>query len=234
MLIIPDKVSSAAANMALDTLLLEAFPEESEARFRHYGWSAPSFTFGYSQPWAEVNALLPQSVTEVVRRPSGGGVVDHRNDWTYALVLPVAASRSLNSSELYCRVHKALGSALEKQGQPWQQFSPCGKDTQGEGQAGPSVCFISPAAGDVLNERGRKVAGAALKRNKYGLLLQGSIEKAAAPRVADWERFGGDFVDALCDELHLGRPVSHEWSPDERLFQDTVTRYASAEWNQKR
>lgn len=234
MLILPKKIGSAAENMALDTLLLEAFPEENEARFRHYGWSAPAFTFGYGQPWAAVCALLPQSIAEVIRRPSGGGVVDHRYDWTYALVLPADASRRLTSSELYCRVHKALGLALEKQGQPWQQFSPCGDASKSDPHAGPSVCFVSPSAGDVLNANGRKVAGAALKRNRHGLLLQGSIEKAAAPRVADWERFGSDFIDALVNELQLGQAIPSDWVPLEGEYREMADRYGSAEWNQKR
>lgn len=233
MLILPKQVGNAAANMALDTLLLETFPQENEARFRHYGWSAPSFTFGYGQMWAQVRAMLPMEVSEMVRRPSGGGVVDHRGDWTYALVLPADKSRQLTSSELYCRVHKALGRALESQGQPWRQFSPCEGGMPANQAAGPSVCFVSPAAGDVLNNNGRKVAGAALKRNRHGLLLQGSIEKAAAPRVGDWERFGSDFVSALVNELQLGQATPSDWVPFEGEYREMADRYASAEWNQK-
>ena len=83
--ILPARLAGAAENMATDFLLLKRYPADrtSHARFRHYGWHRPAFTFGYSQKIAYVRSQLPTDITpELCRRPTGGGVVDHRNDWT--------------------------------------------------------------------------------------------------------------------------------------------------------
>lgn len=220
--------------MAMDTLMLEAFAIAEAVRFRTYGWAVPAFTFGYSQQWEAVRARVPLAVGEVVRRPSGGGVVDHRSDWTYALVLPSLLSRKLPSSELYCLVHKALGKALGAQGQAWQQFSPCEDESSTVSSGALSICFERPAPGDVLDGDGRKIAGAALKRNQHGLLLQGSIEKRAAPQVADWRRFESVFTDELAIGLGLGEPKTYAWEPEATALEAMSGQYASAVWNQKR
>ena len=93
---LPVRTAGAAENMAADFLLLRRHPRPAVARFRHYGWRAPAFTFGYSQRIAFVREQLAAAVAgevrppELCRRPTGGGVVDHRDDWTYALVIPVS------------------------------------------------------------------------------------------------------------------------------------------------
>ncbi len=95
--------------MALDFLLLQRYPESAAPRFRHYEWRTPAFTFGYSQKIGFVRANLPSDLSAIAsakaealakeglphsstfdlcRRPTGGGIVDHRHDWTYSLVLP--------------------------------------------------------------------------------------------------------------------------------------------------
>ncbi|MCU6551020.1 lipoyl protein ligase domain-containing protein, partial [Klebsiella pneumoniae] len=87
--LLPTRTGGAAENMATDFLLLQRYSNETHARFRHYGWHRPAFTFGYSQKIAFVRAQLPADTpVELCRRPTGGGVVDHRDDWTYALVIP--------------------------------------------------------------------------------------------------------------------------------------------------
>jgi lipoate-protein ligase A len=45
--------------MATDFLLLKRYPAAAHARFRHYGWHRPAFTFGYSQKIAWVRTQLP-------------------------------------------------------------------------------------------------------------------------------------------------------------------------------
>src|SRR5690606_39065461 len=87
--VLPERHDSAAGNMAADFLLLQRYPAETHARFRSYGWHRPAFTFGYSQKIAWVREqVAPFAPVELCRRPTGGGLVDHRQDWTYALVIP--------------------------------------------------------------------------------------------------------------------------------------------------
>src|ERR1019366_863055 len=85
---------------------------------RHYGWRSPAFTFGYSQKMAFVRSQLPPGEAfDLCRRPTGGGVVDHREDWTYALVIPRGhALEEVRASQSYRSVHDCLATALCAQG----------------------------------------------------------------------------------------------------------------------
>ncbi len=93
---LPVRTAGAAENMALDFLLLQRYPAPAAVRFRHYEWRTAAFTFGLSQRIDYVRAHLPPGGTfDLCRRPTGGGVVDHRNDWTYAwkVSLPLLPGR---------------------------------------------------------------------------------------------------------------------------------------------
>ncbi len=74
---------SAAENMAVDEVLLctADYPV-----FRSYGWIRPSVSFGYFIPWKEVVSQYAER--DLVRRWTGGGIVEHGEDFTYSLVFP--------------------------------------------------------------------------------------------------------------------------------------------------
>ncbi len=116
--ILPDRSGRAAENMAIDFLLLLRYPRPEAARFRHYGWHAPAFTFGYSQKIENVRAQLPSGERlDLCRRATGGGLVDHRDDWTYALVIPRGhALEEARATQSYRIVHECLAAALQAQG----------------------------------------------------------------------------------------------------------------------
>jgi lipoate-protein ligase A len=224
---LPFRVSDAAGNMAVDFLLLQRYPHDDAARFRHYGWRRPSSSFGYAQKLAFVRAHLPTDETlDLVRRASGGGIVDHRDDWTYALVVPRAHPLfDRPGPHIYHVVHDALAAALHA----------CGADVvlqREPPETAPGVCFERPELDDIVRaDDGRKVAGAALKRNKRGVLLQGSIARtvAGADTVA-WD----DLEDAVADcfaralECECARPGWPEFDPEEE--EALVAQYADPEW----
>ena len=128
--VLPVRTGAAAENMALDFLLLQRYPEEEAPRFRHYEWRRPAFTFGYSQKIEFVRANLPSFAKasegtaagenfDLCRRPTGGGIVDHRNDWTYTLVLPRGHPLyDERAAQSYRIVHECLAAALGALGQP--------------------------------------------------------------------------------------------------------------------
>ncbi len=239
--LLPSRSDSAAANMAADFLLLKRYPARDHARFRAYGWHRPAFSFGYSQKIAWVRSALPSDAegAELVRRPTGGGLVDHRDDWTYALVLPrghaLEAARALDS---YRAVHAALAGALRACGQPAALKDRCEKPAEGENcsaAAGPSVCFTRPELFDVIHpDTGQKIAGAAQKRTKDGLLFQGSVLRTSAPRIHDWDTFHGAFASALAETLAL--PAAETPWPDfaEGELDALTEHYASPEWREAR
>src|SRR3954464_13752771 len=117
--ILPQRTGGAAENMALDFLLLQRYPEATP-RFRHYQWRAPAFTFGLSQKLEFVKTQLPPGDTiDLCRRPTGGGVVDHRDDWTYTLVIPRGHPlEEPRATQSYRLIHEALAGALRMQDVP--------------------------------------------------------------------------------------------------------------------
>ena len=237
--LLPFRICGAAENMATDFLLLQRYPEDSQthARFRHYDWRAPAFTFGYSQKIAYVReqlaALAPDEHLDLCRRPTGGGVVDHRDDWTYTLVVPRGlALYDARATESYRLVHAALVESLRAQGQPVVLKERCEPPAEGAAcEAGPTVCFTRPELYDVLHEiTGVKVAGAAQKRTKHGLLFQGSLWKPTVATTVDWDTFETDFTARLAALLNA-EAASTPW-PD--LNEDELSslneQYASTEW----
>ena len=138
--ILPHRIAGAAENMASDFLLLQRYPNRAAPRFRHYGWRAPAFTFGYGQKVALVREQLPpEERFDLCRRPTGGGIVDHRDDWTYALVIPRGhALEELRATFSYRTVHEALVWALQELGMP-AAIKPASETPAEPSAAG--VCF---------------------------------------------------------------------------------------------
>ena len=237
--VLPIRIAGAAENMALDFLLLQRYPEQTASRFRHYEWRGPAFTFGYSQKIEYVRANLPAAENpELCRRATGGGIVDHRNDWTYALVLPRGlAIYDARATQAYHDVHACMVEALTALGQKVELKASCEKEAACEGEPAstmPTICFVRAELYDVLNSvTGDKIAGAAMKRNKHGLLFQGSIEKSRLGLV-DWDAFQTKFTTALSRLLGT-EPVETPW-PD--LNEDEVSglieQYSAPEWNESR
>ena len=153
--------------MAWDEALLESAPRLGRPILRFYGWAAPAATFGYFQKIAEVERLSP--LRPLIRRPTGGGLVPHDADWTYSIVAPPADHwYSLKAADSYQRVHEWIRAAFAELALP-TQLSP-------SRQVGsPGHCFVGAEQFDVLLGE-RKIAGAAQRRTRSGLLIQGSIQ----------------------------------------------------------
>ena len=237
--ILPFRIGGAAENMATDFLLLQRYPDalETHARFRHYDWRAPAFTFGYSQKIAYVReqlaALAPGERLDLCRRPTGGGVVDHREDWTYTLIVPRGhALYDARATESYRLVHAALVESLRAQGQPVILKARCEPPAEGAAcEASPTVCFTRPELYDVLHDTtGAKVAGAAQKRTKHGLLFQGSLWKPTVAATVDWNAFETNFTSRIAALLEA-EAVETPW-PDlnEDELSGLTEQYSSPEW----
>src|SRR5690625_385025 len=228
--ILPSRIGGAAENMALDFLLLQRYPEPEVARFRHYGWRIPAITFGYSQRWEEVRMQAPVD-RELCRRPTGGGIVDHADDWTYSLVVPRRHRLWKEPATLvYYLIHRLLCDILLLEGQDveMQQEEEPGKAD------GPAVCFKRPEPHDIIvRSTGVKVAGAALKRTKNGLLVQGSLARAPLAGL-DWTRFEAALHSGLADTLSL-EAEERPWpvfEPDQEMH--LIDQFSDPDWNQRR
>jgi lipoate-protein ligase A len=236
LVLLPNAFGDAVTNMAIDTALLQTIPPET-ALFRHYGWTEPTITFGYSQRFREIAATTPEGVV-LCRRATGGGIVDHRNDWTYSLTLgPEPAATQSSSTALYEKVHVAIVGTLRFLEVP-ARLAPCPKkcaETPAK-QAGPDQCFIQPVMNDVLTQAGRKIAGAAMKRGRTGFLIQGSIDRAALPESLDFQAFQRGFLAQLSETLQLRLDQPEDLRPffDSERIKREKQKFSSAEWTQRR
>jgi lipoyl(octanoyl) transferase len=230
--VLPERTGGAAENMASDFLMLQRYPREGAARYRHYGWRSPSFTFGYSQKISFVRGQLPQGETfDLCRRPTGGGVVDHRDDWTYSLVIPRGHPfEEARATQSYRAIHEALAGSLQAAGVPVVLKSVPDPAPEGEPGGPAGVCFERAEVFDVVHgSTGAKIAGGAQKRNKRGLLFQGSIWRPAAG-AADWERFGEDFPGRLALVLRAEADATPWPDFNEGELEGLVEQYSSPEW----
>ena len=210
---LPNAFGDAATNMAIDAALLAHMPV-GLAAFRHYGWQEPAATFGYTQQYHRVLTELAsghapiepsQARTTLTRRMTGGGIVDHRNDWTYALILNSSVSAaSTPATDLYAQIHHAISLSLDKIGID-SRLAPCPRHCKETPDASeiPTRSFISPAAKDVLRPDGQKIAGAAMKRSRQGLLIQGSLDRSSLPGTLNFVSFQYHLVDHLASILNL-------------------------------
>jgi len=151
---------SAALNMAIDEALLETV---SEPTIRFYRWDHQALTFGYSNRFAD---MAEYGKRDCARRWTGGGIVLHEHDLTYALIIPASDPAFAESSlSIYERTHQAIRAAI-------------GSGTElarGSAAKVSEACFANPVHADVMLD-GQKVAGAAQRRTRTGLLQQGSIQ----------------------------------------------------------
>ncbi len=151
----------------MDEALLEAMPRIGKPVLRFYGWTEPAASFGYFQKYAEVERAT--QLRPLVRRPTGGGIVPHDADWTYSLAFPPGHGwYALRAEESYRHVHEWIRAAFNKLNVPTELAESARK-------AGPGQCFVGHEKHDLLWQ-GKKIAGAAQRRTRAGLLIQGSVQ----------------------------------------------------------
>lgn len=231
----PNAFGTAAQNMAVDATLLETLPA-NKALFRHYGWTEPSITIGYTQKLTNISTLVAPDCT-ICRRITGGGLVDHRNDWTYALIFGhQLAPQQLTANELYAQVHSCIQSALAAQAVT-AHAAPCPRSCNATSPAPANPeCFKAPVQYDLINPEKQKIAGAAIKRTRQALLIQGSIDRSKLPVQFNDQQFSKQLVDAFSKHFELDQVPLDDYRP--LLPSERVTelrqQFSSESWTQKR
>ena len=179
---------------------------------RSYRWTPGWGSFGYFVKVADLNG----EGMKWVRRWTGGGIVDHRDDWTYTLFVPrghdLAEERGGGS---YRSIHSALVTALNDYGTQAKLAGPLPPAAGGE-------CFVQPVEHDILDSSGRKIAGAGQRRTSKGLLHQGSVVTAGRAEVA--------LAEGIAKKV-----VAWEGKPDLGwIEQKVVEKYGAEEWFARR
>lgn len=201
-------------NMAIDEALLESVQVPS---LRLYRWDHPALSFGYFGHYADVSTYAPER--DLVRRWTGGGIVLHGNDLTYSIVIPALDPSFAGSPiSIYPAVHGAIRNALLATGREAEL-------AREESPKTSEACFANPVRADVL-VNGQKVAGAAQRKTRAGLLQQGSIQ-----HVDLVEDFGPRFAAELSNE-----PIAKELDDVilNRAAEIAAQKYATSAWLHKR
>ena len=205
---------SAALNMAVDEALLA---DAAAPILRFYRWRQPSLSFGYFGLYAEV--ADQSNEREIVRRWTGGGIVPHGDDLTYSVIIPASHPFFARvSPEIYAALHNAIREALDANGVQASLAN----------SAAPKVseaCFANAVRADVMSG-GQKIAGAAHRRSRSGLLHQGSIQQRDLAG-----RFRTDLARALCDRYET-RTLAPELM--ERAAAIAAKKYGTADWLMRR
>jgi lipoate-protein ligase A len=201
---------SAAFNMAIDEALLE---QAANPVLRFYRWLRPSISFGYFGRYADV--ATDSERRDIVRRWTGGGIVPHGDDLTYSIVVPRTDSFFERSSlEIYAAVHDAIRRVLQANG----------VEALLAEDAVPKIsdaCFANAVRADVISG-GQKIAGAALRRSRNGVLHQGSIQRTDLP-----DRFRDDFAAILCPRFER---MTLSPKLRERAAEIVEKKYGTNEW----
>lgn len=189
LLIIDDRTPRGGAlNMAIDEALLQT---TRSTVLRVYRWSEPSVSFGYFGKAQEAREYARGRA--IVRRWTGGGIVPHGDDLTYSLmIVPTDAAFRLSSRIIYQRVHEAIAACLRDLG---LRVALAGANAPRISDA----CFANPVLADVMAGE-EKIAGAAHRKTRTGLLHQGSIQHRG---------LGEDFPEMIA------RALSHTAAGDE-------------------
>ncbi len=222
-----DTAHSAAMNMAIDEALLEHATVPS---IRLYKWHSPALSFGYFGKLADVADYAFER--DLVRRWTGGGIVFHGDDLTYSIVIPASDAASGESSiSIYGKIHRALAHALNGIGEGAVVAGgidpSCGSGFANRAAVTASgySCFANPVRADVMID-GRKVAGAAQRRTRSGLLQQGSIQG-----VDLGNSFAQRFAEALsanCRERKMNKEILN------RARELAQRKYGTDSWLRKR
>ena len=215
--------ADSAQNMALDEALLEVMQRLGKPVLRFYGWTERAASFGYFQKYSEIERLT--FLRPLVRRPTGGGLVAHEADWTYSIAIPACHEwYGITATESYIRVHVWIQAAFAKLNVPTELASCCRKSQPGQ-------CFLGHEKFDLL-WNGKKIAGAAQRRTRAGLLIQGSVQPPPLPLDRhQWQK-------GMCN---VGAKNGDQWQPFDpdlallaRARELAERKYSQASYNRKR
>lgn len=168
--IVDPEPHSAALNMALDEALLQ---RAAAPTLRIYRWSVPAVSLGYFSRIADAEKAA--AGRELVRRWTGGGLVEHGDDITYTLIVPRDATFFQHTPlDSYRLIHETIAQWLSGSGIRADVAPSSAPENSG-------ACFTSHVRYDIM-AGSTKLAGAAQRRTRWGLLHQGSIQLGGVRR----------------------------------------------------
>ncbi len=257
-------VHDAALNMAIDeSILTHHLQGKAPPTLRVFRWSMPSISLGRFQSIEReiVSEQCQELGVALVRRPTGGRAVYHRDEFTYSIVMSKRFGVPSGIVASYAFLAQGLLSALALLGVQAEL-------SDGRVSKNPSAaCFASSTQAD-LTSGGFKLIGSAQVWKEDTLLQQGSLplddhaaefftmlrfpdeaarkdalalyaEKTTPMHTfvpeATWDTvadaFKHGFATALEVEFENGALSNSEWELAKQLVED---KYSKLEWRKAR
>lgn len=224
-----DNEHSPDLNMAIDEELLFESQKTNTPFLRFYQWDRKAMSIGYIQSYSQT----VKTGYNLVRRPTGGGVVFHDIDLTYTIVIPSGHKIELLSrEESYHIFHKVIISALASIGLAGELI----QATEISKERHSMQCFTAPVKFDVAiktSDSSSKVAGAAQRRTKYGILHQGSIV------LPDMKIIRKTLIQNIIESFKSSLGITFTTFMPNKDFLDRAeilaqTKYSQSTWNKLR
>jgi lipoate-protein ligase A len=212
LLLVDSLPGKGSLNMAVDEFLFDSLTEEPRTFLRFYQWERPTASLGYSQTAGNVLdlAFCGAKAIDVVRRITGGKMVLHHQEITYAVASSDQSAFSPTLGGSYKIISQALMNGLVKMGlQPsLAQKAPLFY------AKGNLPCFSRPAQ-DEIEVGGKKIVGSAQKRVGIKFLQHGSIplqhDEALLRSVSRLKASPEEIRMTSLSET-LGRDVDFRWA----------------------
>lgn len=166
---------SPAENMAIDEAIMQGVIRGvSTPVIRFYDWDPATVSCGYNQVLAkEVDLdLIASQNLAFVRRPTGGRVVLHDHEVTYAVIASSEGKLAGNVTESYAEISRALARGLNILGVQVELEK--GSLTSAHQRQEANPCFASSSRFELSYQR-KKIVGSAQVRKDGVLLQHGSI-----------------------------------------------------------
>jgi len=203
----------AQKNMDLDKALLE---EKSGSYLEFHQWEKPSFTHGFFVKQEE--EFILSDAIDVGRRSTGGGILYHGNDLSFALCFSDTHPLSdPNTDRLYQKLNQLIGRAILEE-------HPClieGSEV-GDFSFKEPFCMARPTKYDLV-VGGKKVLGCAIRRKNGRILYHCSIplRRVASEDLVPFLRRGSLIVEKILENTYA---IGANWNQLRERIQDHVTK----------
>ncbi len=164
-------IQDAALNMALDeAILVHHIRGEVPPTLRVFRWSQPSISLGrFQSSEREIESeRCQQQGVALVRRPTGGRAVYHRDEFTYSIVIGKREGVPSGVVAAYAYLAQGLLAALKELGVQAELSD------ERVSKHPSAACFASSTQAD-LTSSGFKLVGSAQVWKDESLLQQGSL-----------------------------------------------------------
>lgn len=162
--------------MQKDQDLLQSLGVEKDPILHLYRWKGLSATYGHFLDPSRFFSMeaVKKKELRLAKRPTGGGIIFHIWDLAFSALIPSTHPFfSQNTLDNYATINKRVLAAIEEFLQK-KGLELTAEDGVVLGEGCANFCMAKPTKYDVML-KGKKVAGAAQRKTKEGLLHQGSI-----------------------------------------------------------